>query len=90
LVSSTYEKTFIFLKITLYSMFKKSVNYITTGLIIDFEITIKNYKTFTALIIIKIKILIKRLIGYFFVISNKLIYEFIIEMPFVVKIKYTL
>jgi len=70
-------------------MFKKSVNYITTGLIIDFGIIIKNYKTFTALIIIKIKVLIKRLIGCFFIISNKLIYEFIIEILFVIEIKYT-
>jgi len=71
-------------------MFKKNVNYITVELIIDFEATTKNYKTFTALIVIKIKVLIKRLIGCFFIILNKLIYKFIIEIPFVIEIKYTL
>jgi len=61
-----------------------------TGLIIDFGVTIRDYKTFTALIIIKIKVSIKRLIGCFSVISNKLIYELIIEIPFVIEIKCTL
>jgi len=89
-ILGTYERTLIFLKITLYSVFKRNVNYITAGLIIDFGVTIKDYKTFTTLIIIKIKVLIKRLVDCFFVISNKLIYEFIIEIPFMVGIKYTL
>jgi len=71
-------------------VFKKSVNYITAGLIIDPEATTKNYKTFTALIIIKIKISIKRLIGCFSAISNKLVYEPIIGILFVIEIKYIL
>jgi len=71
-------------------VFKKNVNYITAGLIIDFGVIIRDYKTFTTLIIIKIKVSIKRLVGCFFIISNKLIYEFIIGISFVVGIKYTL
>jgi len=89
-MSGTYKKTLIFLKMALYSMFKKSVNYITAGLIINPGIIIKDCKTFTALIITKIKVSIKYLIGYFFVISNKLICEFIIGILFVIGIKYTL
>lgn len=74
-VSAAYERVPMSLEIALYTIFKRSVNHHTAGLLMDPSFTPKQCREFTALMAIKMGLTIKRLVGCFSDMSNRLVCE---------------
>ncbi len=86
-VSSCYERPPVSLEIALETEFKKSVNHITAGMIIDPSATPMECRAATALMATRTGVPIERLVGTFAARSSRLVCEPKYGMPFVVGIK---
>ncbi|KAH8156706.1 hypothetical protein CIB48_g11545 [Xylaria polymorpha] len=83
-VSNNYERAPVSLEMALETEFKKSVNHITAGLIIDPNSTESDCKAATAVMAIRTRVSIERLVGVFWARSCRLVCEPKYGMPFIV------
>lgn len=86
-VSNCYERAPVSLEIALETEFKKSVNHITAGMIIDPSATATECRAATALMATRTGVPIDRLVGTFAARSARLVCEPKYGMPFIVGIK---
>lgn len=86
-VSNCYERAPVSLEIALETEYKKSVNHVTAGMIIDPRSTPRQCREATALMATRVGVTIDRLVGTFAARSSRLVCEPRIGMPFIVGIK---
>ena len=83
-VSNCYKRAPMSLEVALYTVFRRSVNHTTAGLTIDSMATNRQCREATAMMAIRNGVTIKRLVACFSAMSNRLVCEPEIGMPFVV------
>ncbi|KAG6015236.1 hypothetical protein E4U54_003915 [Claviceps lovelessii] len=86
-VSNCYEKAPVSLEMALESEFKRSVNHVTAGLIMDPNATEFQCRTATAVMAIRVGVSIERLVGGSAAMSPRLVCEPEHELPFIIGIK---
>ena len=86
-VTECYERAPVSLEMALETEFKRSVNFITAGMIIDSSATAAECRAATAMMAVRAGVSVERLVGAFAARSARLVCEPKYGMPFIVGIK---
>ena len=88
-VSSSYERAPMSLEIALYTLFRKSSNFVTAGLTIDRTSPPHHCIVSTAVMAVRTGVTIDRLVSCFSAMSNRLVCVPTYGTPFVFGLRYT-